>query len=245
MPIDGPRAEPLLAVRAVSKFFGEHVALRLVTLELKPGDAVLLHGPNGAGKTTLLRILAGLARPTEGEVWLAGETVSRRRGSSKSRVGFLSHATLLYGELTGRENLRYVARLFGLRQREERISAALELFAVAHRADEPVRTLSRGLQQRVALARAVLHDPDLLLLDEPFTGLDSGSVANLQHMLASWVARGKTLVFSTHDFELGRAIARRMVSLRGGTVCYDGPLVAAPPELLPPPVRRSEAAPLH
>src|SRR5579863_3744102 len=183
MPADAASARPILELRGVSKYFGDLVALRRVELRVEPGDAVLLYGPNGAGKTTLLRTLAALSRPTEGEVLFNGEDIHRHAGLSKARVGFVSHATFLYGELTGRENLRFFGRLFALSDLETRIDRALDLFDVRQRAAEPVRNLSRGLQQRMSLARALLHDPVFLLLDEPFTGLDAVSARSLERLM--------------------------------------------------------------
>jgi len=232
MPADAASARPILELRGVSKYFGDLVALRRVELRVEPGDAVLLYGPNGAGKTTLLRTLAALSRPTEGEVLFNGEDIHRHAGLSKARVGFVSHATFLYGELTGRENLRFAGTLFGLDDLERRIDHALDLFAVRERASEPVRGLSRGLQQRVSLARAFLHDPDFLLLDEPFTGLDAASVKGLEAILGRLPGEGKAIIFSNHDFEQGVALARRLVALEGGRVRYDGPLSLAPLESL-------------
>ena len=139
------RAEPVLEARDVYKYFGDLVALKGVDLRLVPGNSVLLWGPNGAGKTTLLRILAGLSRPNQGEVLFEGQSLDRNPAASKAAVGFVSHAALLYGELTGRENLRFFGRLFGLRELEKKIDAALDLFDMRERADEPVRGLSRGL----------------------------------------------------------------------------------------------------
>ena len=173
------RAEPVLEARDVYKYFGDLVALKGVDLRLVPGNSVLLWGPNGAGKTTLLRILAGLSRPNQGEVLFEGQSLDRNPAASKAAVGFVSHAALLYGELTGRENLRFFGRLFGLRQLEKKIDAALDLFDMRERADEPVRGLSRGLVQRATLARAFLHQPRFLLLDEPFTGLDAEAATDL------------------------------------------------------------------
>ncbi|HLW79494.1 MAG TPA: ABC transporter ATP-binding protein, partial [Terriglobia bacterium] len=161
-----------------------------------------------------------------------GEDVHRNPIASKARVGFVSHSTFLYGELSGRENLRFAATLFGLDDAERRIDAALDLFAVRDRAAEPVRGLSRGLQQRVSLARAFLHSPGFLLLDEPFTGLDAAASRSLEAILARLPDEGKALVFSTHDFEQGAALARRLVAMEGGRVRYDGPLRLAPLESL-------------
>jgi heme ABC exporter ATP-binding subunit CcmA len=227
MPPANIRADGALEVRHVSKFFGDLPALRDVSVRLEPGDAVLLYGANGAGKTTLLRTLAGLARPSEGEVLFAGRSVLRDSRSAKARVGFVSHAAFLYGELTGRENLRFFGRLYGLADLERQIDRVLDLFSVRERGDEPARNLSRGLQQRMSLARAMLHDPAFLLLDEPFTGLDADSAHNLEQLLQRLPEEGKALVFSTHNYRQGASIARRLVSLERGRVKYDGPVEGA------------------
>ncbi|HUU14223.1 MAG TPA: heme ABC exporter ATP-binding protein CcmA [Terriglobia bacterium] len=228
MPSDESRVELALELQNVSKFFGDLAALKEVHLRFEPGDSVLIYGPNGAGKTTLLRILATLARPSEGRVFFNGKELHGDPAPAKSCIGFVSHATFLYGELSARENLRFAGTLFRLSDIEARIREALELFALIDRADEPVRKLSRGLQQRASLARAFLHDPDFLLLDEPFTGLDAASAENLRAILRGLPERGKTVVFSTHDFEQGASIARRLVALDSGRVKYDGPLQLAP-----------------
>ena len=232
MPPDTPRADRVLELRNVSKFFGDLGALRDVSLHIERGGAVLLYGPNGAGKTTLLRVLASIARPSEGQVLFDGKDLHHNPATAKSRIGFVSHATFLYGELTARENLRFTGRLFGLSELEKRISSVLELFTLSKRADEPVRGLSRGLQQRATLARALLHDPEFLLLDEPFTGLDAAATESLQTLLRRLPEQGKALVFSTHNFEQGAALAQRLVALEGGRLRYDGPLALAPLESL-------------
>jgi heme exporter protein A len=228
MPPAATCADRVLELSNVSKFFGDLEALRGIHFQVAPGESVFLYGPNGAGKTTLLRTLAALSRPSEGEVRFAGQDLYRNPAAAKSAIGFVSHSTFLYGELTARENLRFVGKLFGLASLEEKIGRALELFAVENRGNEPVRQLSRGLQQRVTLARAFLHDPDFLLLDEPFTGLDAAAADNLQSLLARLPERGKALVFSAHDFARGAAIARRLVALQAGAVRYDGDLRQAP-----------------
>ncbi len=222
MPADASAVSPLLELRGVSKHFGDSVALRRVNLTLRPGEAVLLYGPNGAGKTTLLRTLAGLSRPVEGTVLLGGENILNQPAANKARIGFVSHATFLYNELTARENLRFTGRLFGLADLDHKIDVVLDLFAVRDRAAEPVRGLSRGLQQRVSLARALLHDPQFLLFDEPFTGLDAESSRNLQGVLRRLTEQGKGIIFSTHDFDQGAAVARRLIAVERGSVQYDG-----------------------
>ncbi|HUI43896.1 MAG TPA: ABC transporter ATP-binding protein [Terriglobia bacterium] len=227
MPPAPSPAELALEARGVSKFFGDLPALRGIQLRVEPGDSMLLYGPNGAGKTTLLRTLAALARPSEGEVLFGARRITGEI-AARAAIGFVSHATFLYGELTGRENLRFFGRLFALRDLETKIDRALDMFNVRSRAGEPVRNLSRGLQQRMSLARALLHDPVFLLLDEPFTGLDAESARNLEQLLARLPASGKALVFSTHDYAQGAAIARRLVALEKGRVQYDGPLALAP-----------------
>jgi heme exporter protein A len=228
MPLDATSANQGFELINVSKFFGDLVALKGVSLQVARRESVLLYGPNGAGKTTLLRTLAALSRPSEGEVRFGGQKLERDPRAAKAALGFVSHATFLYGELTARENLKFVGRLFGLQALEEKIDRALELFAIQDRGHEPVRQLSRGLQQRVSLARAFLHDPDFVLLDEPFTGLDAAAMDNLQDLLLRLPEQGKAVVFSAHDFQRGAAIARRLVALERGAVKYDGELSAAP-----------------
>jgi heme ABC exporter ATP-binding subunit CcmA len=232
MPPDKPGRELALELRDVSKFFGDLPALKGIHLRIQPGDSVLLYGPNGAGKTTLLRVLATLARPSEGQVLFGGEEVRLNPAPAKAAIGFASHATFLYGELTARENLKFTGRLFGLRPLDRKVEAALDLFRLRERGNVKVRELSRGLQQRVALARAFLHDPQFLLLDEPFTGLDAETARSLQLLLEELPETGKAVVFSSHDFEQGRAMARRLVALEGGQMRYDGPLSLAPLDAL-------------
>lgn len=228
MPPDIPRDKPALELRDVSKQFGDFQALDRVCLRVVPGDSILLYGPNGAGKTTLLRVLSTLARPSEGKVLYDGADILSKPSAAKSAIGFVSHTTFLYGELTARENLEFAGKLFGLANFSQRLSVVLDLFHLRERAETPVRELSRGYQQRVSLARAFLHDPQFLLLDEPFTGLDAASTESLQDLMRSLREQGKALIFSTHDFEQGRAIARRLVAVEGGKIRYDGPFDSAP-----------------
>ena len=217
-------ANPALELRDVSKQFGVFQALNGVCLRVEPGDSVLLYGPNGAGKTTLLRVLSTLARPSEGKVFYDGADVHANPAAAKAAIGFVTHTTFLYGELTARENLEFVGKLFGLTDLPQRVAIVLEMFHLRERARTPVRELSRGSQQRVSLARAFLHDPQFLLLDEPFTGLDAASTESLEGLMRSQREQGKALIFSTHDFEQGKAIAQRLVALEGGKVRYDGPV---------------------
>ena len=228
MRSDTPRAKPALELRDVSKQFGILQALSGVCLRVEPGDSILLYGPNGAGKTTLLRVLSTLARPSEGKVLYDDVDVHANPAAAKAAIGFVSHATFLYGELTAQENLEFAGKLFGLTPLAPRVAGVLDLFHLRDRAKTPVRELSRGYQQRVSLARAFLHDPQFLLLDEPFTGLDAASTESLQDLMRRLQGQGKALIFSTHDFEQGKAVARRLVALEGGKVRYDGPISIAP-----------------
>jgi len=220
--------KPVLEVRNVTKFFGDLAALKEVTLGIRCGESALLYGPNGAGKTTLMRMLVSLARPSSGEVLFDGRNIEQDGASAKTAIGFVSHATFLYGELTVRENLKFFGSLFGLSDLQKRIDAALEMFDMRAREDVFVRDLSRGLQQRASLARAFLHNPNFVILDEPFTGLDHQSVKKLAEILLRLPDQGKALLFSTHDFEQGAALAKRLIALKAGRVRYDGPLDLAP-----------------
>jgi heme exporter protein A len=222
----------MLEVRNVTKFFGDLAALKEVSLGIRCGESALLYGPNGAGKTTLLRMLASLARPSSGEILFDGKNIEHDGFGVKAAIGFVSHATFLYGELTVRENLKFFGSLFGLSQLEKKIDAALEMFDMSSRQDVFARDLSRGLQQRASLARAFLHDPDFVILDEPFTGLDHQSVKKLENLLLRLPEQGKALLFSNHDFEQGAALAKRLIALKAGRVRYNGPLDIAPFESL-------------
>ena len=217
-----PEAPLLLEARGVTRAFGAQRALRGVDFRLSAGDAVAVAGPNGAGKTTLLRILAGLMRPTSGEVYLAdGRTP--RDPSARRRVGLLSHQSFLYDDLTPRENLLFTGRLYGLADAAARTARALEEAGLSARADDPVRQLSRGMVQRVAIARALFHDPEILLLDEPFTGLDVPSAARLRGLLAAQRAAGRGLVIVTHHLAEAWGFATHVAVLARGQWARIGP----------------------
>jgi len=202
--------------------FGPVTALGGVDLEAGAGELVLLLGPNGAGKTTLLRAVAGLLRPLRGAVMVAGRDL-HRDPTARAAVGFLSHHTLLYEDLTPRENLRFAAALHRLDDAERRIDEALATAGLAHRADALVRGFSRGMLQRLALARATLHRPPVLLLDEPFTGLDGAAARDLRDRIAARREAGDTIIAVTHDpADLWEA-ATRVVMLVGGRVAFDEP----------------------
>ncbi len=192
--------------------YGERTALEGVTATLHEGETLGVFGPNGAGKTTLLRVLAGLLRPHGGAALVMGARLPDEAWKVRGRVGYLGHDPLLYRDLTGRENLRFHARLHGVE--DERVEEVLEAVGLARRANEPTRDLSRGMLQRLAAARAVLHEPPLLLLDEPRAGLDPAAVELVEPLLGR--ASGRTRVLVTHDVVGGLAECDTVIGLLNG-----------------------------
>ncbi|MDQ2929859.1 MAG: heme ABC exporter ATP-binding protein CcmA [Gemmatimonadota bacterium] len=207
----------MIATRGLSRRFGGRTAVNDVSLSLDAGDCLALFGPNGAGKTTLLRILAGLLRPTEGSGSVAGIALP---GGAELRgaIGYISHASMLYGALTARENVELAAKLFGIPDARAQSLRALERMELSARAETPVRLLSRGMQQRVSIARATVHDPRVVLLDEPFTGLDDSGSAALAAHLASLRASGRTMVLVTHQIAEGLSLATHAAIMRDGVL---------------------------
>jgi len=216
-------AEPLVEARGLARRYGAVRALAGVDLVLHPGEVLLLLGPNGAGKSTLLRTLAGLLRPTSGTVHVAGRLLQRDDPGARRPIGLLSHQSLLYDELTLLENLRLAATLYDLDRPLERARAALEAQGLAHRQDDRPRNLSRGMLQRAAIARALLHDPRLLLLDEPFTGLDQGSADRLRGLLAAESTDGRAVVVVTHHAAEAWDFATRIGVLLQGRWALETP----------------------
>jgi heme exporter protein A len=215
--------EPLLAVRGLSRAFGRVRVLRALDLTLAPGEALAVAGPNGAGKSTLLRLLAGLMRPTAGEVRILGRPLAGGDPDARRAVGLLSHHSLLYDDLTLVENLTFAARLYGLPQPGAVAHAALGAAGLAARAHDTPRRLSRGLLQRAAIARALLHRPRLLLLDEPFTALDAASAERLRDELRARRAEGLGLVIVTHHLAEVWDVATRVAVLVDGRWVCDEP----------------------
>ncbi len=207
-------------VRGLVKSFGSKVALEGVDLDVAEGEFLTLVGPNGAGKTTLIRILATLTRPTGGSVRVAGYDLGSQGSEARRRIGLASHQTLLYGDLSAEENLRFYGRMYEVPDLEERITALLQRVDLDHRRHDLVRTFSRGMQQRLSIARALLHDPAVLLLDEPYTGLDQQAMEVLREVLVALVGRSRTVLMTTHNLERGLELCDRAAILVNGRIVY-------------------------
>jgi heme exporter protein A len=208
----------MITVRKLVKRFGLKTVLRGVDFEVQPGEFVALLGPNGAGKTTFLRILASLSRPSLGQVHIAGYQLPREAAQVRARLGVVSHLPLLYGDLTAEENLRFYARMYNLPDAEARITEVLEMVGLEARRRDLVRTYSRGMQQRLAIGRAVLHDPDVMLFDEPYTGLDQDASSMLDEVLRTVASQGRTVVMTSHDLARAEDLATRFDILSRGVI---------------------------
>ncbi|MEE8310699.1 MAG: heme ABC exporter ATP-binding protein CcmA [Candidatus Binatia bacterium] len=208
-----------MEIRGLERRFGPLRVLRGVDLEVSNGQILALFGANGAGKTTLLRAVVGLIRPDRGSICVLGHELPGNT-ALRRRIGMIGHESFLYGDLTSMENLRYYARLYGVE--EDTLEESLAEVELSHVADRPVRAFSRGMLQRLSLARAILHRPELLVLDEPFTGLDPHGSALLERIIAREQQRGTTVIMTTHDIEVGLRVCGRAVLLHEGRVAWDG-----------------------
>jgi heme exporter protein A len=213
---------PAIELTDVGRAYGERTALSGVTLTLEPGRTLAVFGANGAGKTTLLRILATLLRPHAGRARVLGRDLPREGWAVRGKIGLLAHDPLLYRELSARENLRFHSRLHGVE--EARVEALLEQVGLRPRADDPVRTLSRGMTQRVAICRAALHEPELLLLDEPLANLDPGAAEAVESLIGR--TAGPARVVISHDVEHGLAEADLVLGLKAGRAAMLEPAAA-------------------
>ncbi|MBN1659241.1 MAG: heme ABC exporter ATP-binding protein CcmA [Anaerolineae bacterium] len=219
-------APPAVEAKKLTKAFGHHAALRGVDLALAEGEFLALFGPNGAGKTTLMRIVATLTRPTGGSVRLWGKEIGKGATSLRRDIGLISHDPLLYGDLTAEENLRFFARMYDVPENrridEARVAAVLDQVGLTARRRDPVRTFSRGMVQRLSIARAILHDPRLLLLDEPYTGLDLQAADMLRGFLQDLATTNRTVILTTHSLEQGLEVCDRAAILARGRIAWMG-----------------------
>ena len=212
----------MIEIRGLVKAFGFLPVLRGLDLSIERGTFLALLGPNGSGKTTLMRILGGLSKPTAGQVAIGGWNLPQEAGAVRAQLGVVAHQPLLYDELTAAENLRFYGRLYGLRPEAlaERVPVVLARVGLAQRAGDVVRTFSRGMQQRLAIARAILHEPHVLLFDEPYTGLDQDAAQMLDLLLQDVARDGHTIVMTSHDLNRALNLSTRVAILSRGKIGY-------------------------
>lgn len=213
----------MIQVRGLTKAFGPKKVLRGIDLDVAPGEFLTLVGPNGAGKTTFLRILATLSRATGGDALIGGVSIAEHPAHVRRSIGLVSHRTLLYDDLTAVENLQFYGRMYDVPNLNARIEEVLRQVNLYFRRHDPVRTYSRGMQQRLSIGRAILHNPPVMLMDEPYTGLDVQATAMLRTVLQELAAGGRTVIMTTHDLELGLEVADRVAILSGGRIGFQSP----------------------
>lgn len=223
----------MIEVHRLVKSFGLKPVLRGLDFRVEQGEFVALLGPNGAGKTTLLRILASLSRPTLGEVRIAGYALPGQASAIRRRLGVVSHQPLLYGDLTAEENLRFYGRMYGLARLDRRVDEVLEIVGLGPRRRDLVRQFSRGMQQRLAIGRAILHQPQVMLFDEPHTGLDQEAAAMLDGVLSQVAAAGRTVVMTSHDLPRAADLATRVDILSKGVIAASVHMAELDPVELP------------
>ena len=211
----------MIHVESLVKSFGHTYALRSIDLEVAEGEFLTVVGPNGAGKTTLLRILATLLNPTSGRVRINGFDLSPGDAEVRRQIGFVSHQPLIYGNLTVEENLRFYARIYDVHPPDQRVDMLLDLVGLDGRRHCLARTLSRGMQQRLSVARGIIHEPRILLFDEPYTGLDQQATRMLHGLLQSVGYKSLTVVMTTHNLEQGLALCDRLIMLSRGSIVYE------------------------
>ncbi len=214
--------DSIIEAHRLGKRYGKTEALRAVSLSVKAGTFLSLFGPNGSGKTTFIRILAGLSHPSSGYVKLYGLSPKTHGNEVRKSLGVVSHNSFLYPSLTARENLTFYGKMFCITNLQERVELLLHEVGLFPRQHDLVRTFSRGMQQRLSIARALLHKPSLLLLDEPFSGLDSAAIRIVQHLLKNLHNEGLTVVLTTHNYDVGLEQCEKATILVGGRLVYIG-----------------------
>jgi heme exporter protein A len=218
---DRSTGELAIQVRGLNKAFGRASVLRDLELEVPWGQVLTLLGPNGSGKTTLIKILATLSRADSGQVRIAGLDPTVQGPQVRRKIGVITHDPLLYEDLTGRENLRFFSRMFGLRDIDQLIESVTALMGMTPRLDQRVGTMSHGMRKRFSVARALLHDPAILLMDEPESGLDQEALGMLDALVSDGSKPLRTVVMTTHSLERAIAVGQRMAILANGKVAYE------------------------
>jgi len=215
-----PEHEYIIQTEGLTKKYGFKTVLRNIDLSLKRGDFLSLFGPNGAGKTTLIQTLCSLTTPTSGKVFIAGFHVRHDRESLRKVIGVISHNTFLYNNLSAFENLKFYGRMYDVPRLHQKIQEITELVGLREYINDHVCTYSRGMQQRLSVARAMIHDPLILFLDEPFTGLDQHGAEDFKKILMGCHNEGKTIIMTSHDLILGLELCSQAAILRSGTLVY-------------------------
>ena len=211
----------MISIKNLQKKFGRKAVINNLDLEVEKGEFLVMFGPNGAGKTTLIKILSTLSKPTSGEVLINGHEIREEPIELRSSIGVLSHDPFLYDDLTLKENLVFFSRMYGIKKDENVIRGLMEGVGLLHRMNDRIGEFSRGMKQRAAVARAIVHDPLVMLLDEPYTGLDFKAWDILTDMLMRFHKEGKTIFLITHNVELGYRIGERLTILVNGEIAFD------------------------
>jgi len=211
----------MIKIEDLSKSFGSFYALHNINLAINAGEFWIIVGPNGAGKTTLLKIIATLSQPSSGSVRINGTVTTKDKLEIRKQVGFIGHQTFLYNNLTAEENLKFYARMYDLKDAKQQIDDILTRVGLWNRKEDLVRTFSRGMQQRLSIGRALLTDPTIILLDEPFSGLDQGAIDNFIHIFTSLISPDRTIIMTTHNLQLGFQLATHFVILSSGEIVQE------------------------
>lgn len=215
-------SQPLaIEIQGLTKSFGNQIALRGINLKVKEEEFLTIFGPNGSGKTTLIRVLSTISKPSSGSARVAGFELGDSALEIRRRIGMVTHQTFLYDDLTAYENLKFYGRMYDAPKLEERIHEVITKFGLTSRLHDRVRTLSRGMQQRLSLARAMIHRPQVLLLDEPETGLDQNAAAMLREVIDTLSARERTVIMTTHRLEYGFNLGNHVVIMAEGRIAYE------------------------
>ena len=209
-----------IEARGLNKKFGYKTALRNIDVLLKKGDSLALFGPNGAGKSTLIQVLCSLLQPTSGSVRIAGYEARRDREALHQIIGLIAHQTFLYPHLTAYENLKFYGAMYGVARLNDRIPEVLDLVGLGDYRNDAVQNFSRGMQQRLSIGRAIIHDPMILFLDEPFTGLDQQGSEDFLKLILQFRDQGKTVIMASHHLQLGLELCERAAILKSGKIVY-------------------------